>query len=226
MKGSVYILGARFQHSDSGNAVQNSPWPLLTVGMETQAQPQQRVQARLTPPWACIHPWSEAQPYVCMLSSRCPAIPWSFSKPLVGFSSLRLSFQPTVYPVIHHLRPPVIFASDYSWQIPLGKGVPNGQPLDEVKWSQPCKRDLPGNQPLDRSNNDMGFEELQPRSALSGGCEVFNMIVWRGHGNPLQYSCPENPHEQRSLAGNSRKELDTTERLSTAQQNWEEVGGI
>ena len=35
-----------------------------------------------------------------------------------------------------------------------------------------------------------------------------------GHGNPLQYSCQENPREQRSLAGCSqwgRKELDTTE---------------
>ena len=35
-----------------------------------------------------------------------------------------------------------------------------------------------------------------------------------GHGNPLQYSCLENPHGQRSLAGCSpwgRKELDTTE---------------
>ena len=39
-----------------------------------------------------------------------------------------------------------------------------------------------------------------------------------GHGNPLQYSCLENPHGQRSLAGYSPwglKELDTTERLST-----------
>ena len=35
-----------------------------------------------------------------------------------------------------------------------------------------------------------------------------------GHGNPLQYSCLENPQGQRSLAG---KELDTTEQLSTAQ---------
>ena len=37
-----------------------------------------------------------------------------------------------------------------------------------------------------------------------------------GHDNPLQYSCLENPHEQRSLAGYSpwgRKESDTTERL-------------
>ena len=41
-----------------------------------------------------------------------------------------------------------------------------------------------------------------------------------GHGNPLQYSCLENPHGQRSLVGYSPwgyKELDTTKRLSTAQ---------
>ena len=41
-----------------------------------------------------------------------------------------------------------------------------------------------------------------------------------GHGDPLQYFCLENPHEQRSLAGYSpwhRKELDTTEQLSTTQ---------
>ena len=39
-----------------------------------------------------------------------------------------------------------------------------------------------------------------------------------GHGNPFQYSCLENPHEQKSLAGCSpwsHKELDTTEGLST-----------
>ena len=35
-----------------------------------------------------------------------------------------------------------------------------------------------------------------------------------GHGNPLQYSCLENPHGQRSLGGYSpwgRTESDTTE---------------
>ena len=40
-----------------------------------------------------------------------------------------------------------------------------------------------------------------------------------GHGNPLQYSCLENPHGQRSLVGYSpwgRKKSDTTEQLSTA----------
>ena len=39
-----------------------------------------------------------------------------------------------------------------------------------------------------------------------------------GHGNPLQYSCLENPHGQRSLAGYSpwgHKESDKTERVST-----------
>ena len=44
-----------------------------------------------------------------------------------------------------------------------------------------------------------------------------------GHDNPLQYSCLENPHGQRSLAGYSawsHKELDTTERLITVQHNF------
>ena len=39
-----------------------------------------------------------------------------------------------------------------------------------------------------------------------------------GHGNPCQYSCLENIHSQRSLAGCSSygcKELDMTEQLST-----------
>ena len=39
-----------------------------------------------------------------------------------------------------------------------------------------------------------------------------------GHGNPLQYSCLENPHGQRSLVDYSlwgHKELDMPERLST-----------
>ena len=41
-----------------------------------------------------------------------------------------------------------------------------------------------------------------------------------GHGNPLQYSCLENLHGQRSLAGYSPwgyKELDMTKRLSSQQ---------
>ena len=43
-------------------------------------------------------------------------------------------------------------------------------------------------------------------------------------GNPLQYSCLENPHGQRSLAGYSpwgRKELDITEQLRTPMKRTE-----
>ena len=43
-----------------------------------------------------------------------------------------------------------------------------------------------------------------------------------GRGNSLLYSCLENPHGQRRLVGYSPwgyKELDTTERLSTAQHS-------
>ena len=43
-----------------------------------------------------------------------------------------------------------------------------------------------------------------------------------GHGNPLQYSCLENPHGQRSLEGYSpwgHKESNTMKRLSTAQHS-------
>ena len=41
-----------------------------------------------------------------------------------------------------------------------------------------------------------------------------------GHGNPLQYSCLENPHGQRNLEGCSpqgRKESDTTEHTEHTQ---------
>ena len=34
-----------------------------------------------------------------------------------------------------------------------------------------------------------------------------------GHGNPLQYSCLENPHGQRSLAGYSAQTLQSQTRL-------------
>ena len=46
-----------------------------------------------------------------------------------------------------------------------------------------------------------------------------------GHGSPLQYSCLENPHGQKSLVGYSpwgHKEADTEKQLITAQavKNW------
>ena len=50
-----------------------------------------------------------------------------------------------------------------------------------------------------------------------------------GHGNPLQYSCLENPHGQRSLVGYSpwgHKESNMTERLSTTQLQMATVGAF
>ena len=41
-------------------------------------------------------------------------------------------------------------------------------------------------------------------------------VTGEGHGTPLQYSCPENPMDKRSLEGCSSwglEETDTTERL-------------
>ena len=53
-----------------------------------------------------------------------------------------------------------------------------------------------------------------------GSISELGMSAGGGLGNPLQYFCLENPYGQRSLVGYSpwgHKELDMTERLSTAQ---------
>ena len=63
----------------------------------------------------------------------------------------------------------------------------------------------------DGKDSACGAEDLGLIPGLGGSPEG-------GHGNPLQYSCLENPHGQRSLVGYSpwgRKESDTGERLST-----------
>ena len=66
------------------------------------------------------------------------------------------------------------------------------------------------------------FSSAGKESACSAGnpCSIpgLERSPEEGHGYPLQYSCLENPHGQRSLAGYSpwgHKELDMTEQLST-----------
>ena len=52
-----------------------------------------------------------------------------------------------------------------------------------------------------------------------GSIPVLGRSPGGGNGNPLQYSCLENPHGQRSVEGYSPlgyKELDTTQQLSKA----------
>ena len=71
---------------------------------------------------------------------------------------------------------------------------------------------FPGGSDGKESACNVGDLGLIPRLGRSPGEE---------NGNPLQYSCLENPHGQRSLAGYSpwgHKGSDVTEWLSTAQQ--------
>ena len=61
------------------------------------------------------------------------------------------------------------------------------------------------------------------KESASNGENWVQSLGWddpleEGHGNPLQYSCLQNPHGQRSLEGYSpwsHKQSDITEGLST-----------
>ena len=78
----------------------------------------------------------------------------------------------------------------------------------------------------------MGFPGGSAGKESTCNVEDLGSVPGGGHGNPLQYSCLENPHGQRSclenphgqrsLAGyrpSSCKESDTTEQLSTQWQS-------
>ena len=69
---------------------------------------------------------------------------------------------------------------------------------------------FPGGSDGGETASNAGDQDSIPRFGRSPG---------GGHGNPLQYSCLENPHGQRSLVGCRPwgcKESDKTEWLSTA----------
>ena len=70
---------------------------------------------------------------------------------------------------------------------------------------------------------------LSSSSRRSGFDPWFGRSPGGGSGNPLQYSCLENPHGQRSLVGYSpwgRKESDMTEWLSRAQPSVTDRGTL
>ena len=76
--------------------------------------------------------------------------------------------------------------------------------------------------PLQYSQTSLVVQMVKNSPAIRETCVWF--LGWEdspgaGHGNSLQYSCLENPHGQRSLAGYNPwgcKESDMTEWLSTA----------
>ena len=84
-------------------------------------------------------------------------------------------------------------------------------PWRKGRLPSPVFLDFPGGTDGKESACSVGDLGSIPGSGRSPG--------WR-HGNPFQYSCWENPHGQRRQVGNNswgHKELDMTERLSTAQ---------
>ena len=67
-----------------------------------------------------------------------------------------------------------------------------------------------------------GSDGKEPASVQEtlGSIPGLGRYLGGGHDNPFRYSCLENPHGQRSLAGYSpwgHKESDTSERLCTTQ---------
>ena len=91
----------------------------------------------------------------------------------------------------------LVLTGNVNSQITHSEGI--GYPL------QPVFLGFPGGSDSKESACNVGELGLTPGLERSPG---------GGHGNPLQYSCLENPHGQRSLVGYSpwgRKKSDTTE---------------
>ena len=120
-------------------------------------------------------------------------------------------------------------SSILAWRIP-GTGEPGGLPsmashrvghdwsdlasaaASAGEWSK-SKGFFPGGSDCKESSCNAGDLGSIPGLGRSPG---------EGNGNPLRYSCLENPHEQRSLTGYSPwggKELDITEQLCIAQHS-------
>ena len=101
-----------------------------------------------------------------------------------------------------------------------GKNPPAMQetPVQFLSWEDPWSKDrLPSPGLLGFLGGSDGKEAACNAGDL-GSIPGLGRSPGGGHGNPHQYSCLENPHEQRSLAGyrpQGCKESDTTERLST-----------
>ena len=97
------------------------------------------------------------------------------------------------------------WARSLGWEDPLEKGKATHSSI--LAWRIPWTvfRGFPGGSNSKESAHNVG--DLGSIPGLGRSSEG-------GHGNPLQYSCLENPHGQRSLVGYSscsRRESDMTE---------------
>ena len=104
------------------------------------------------------------------------------------------------------------------WGISPSRGLTTTCPAEEqlaleINQKLVLYRGFPGGSDSKESACKAGHLALIPGLGRSPG---------GGHGNPLQYSCLDSPHGQRSLAGYSpwgHKQSDTSEQLSTAQHS-------
>ena len=94
-------------------------------------------------------------------------------------------------------------------EIKLSTSVGSSKKQESSKKTSTSALDFPGGSDSKVSAYNAGNPGSIPGSGRSPG---------EGNGNPLQYSCLEHPHRQRSLPGFSSwgcKESDMTERQST-----------
>ena len=80
---------------------------------------------------------------------------------------------------------------------------------------------------MDNSKMAQMAKNLPANAGAMGSVPGLERSPGEGNGNPLQYSCPEIPHGQRSMAGYSpwvAKELDTTYWLNKQMDNLPVIG--
>ena len=106
---------------------------------------------------------------------------------------------------------------------PMGRGA-SWDTVHGVKKSQTRLKWLSTQHPM--WNRGFPGKESTCNAGDQGSIPGLGRSPGGGHGNPFQYSCLENPHGQRSLAGYSPqgcKESATTAWLTTAQRGTESI---
>ena len=117
--------------------------------------------------------------------------------------------------IVHHLKGKVSYLVEITWEQFLCCGCDNTF-ISQNNGTDNKNATLRHNSGVPGGSNG---KESTCNAGDMGSVPVLGRFPGGGHGNPLQYSCLENPHGQRNLGYSpwGCKELDMTERLSTAQ---------
>ena len=106
--------------------------------------------------------------------------------------------------------------------VQLVKNLPAMQETlgQSLGWEDPLEKESATHSMFLGFPDGSGGKESASYAGTLGSIPGLGRCPGAGHGNPLQYSCLESPHGQRSLVGCrpwGHKELDMTELLCTAQ---------